>query len=160
MCEPATLAMISTAASIGGTAIGVVSAINQGNATNKIAQNNAIMAGYAAADAQRKGEEDVQAVQRKAAALKGSQRVSLASKGLDLGYGTAGDLQDQTDFFAESDAATVRTNAKQDAWRFRSQAQDYRSQGAAAKSNGMLSAAGSLLTGGSAVADKWMRYKG
>lgn len=147
-------------ASLAGTAISAKSAIDQGNATNKIAQNNAVMAGYAAADAQRKGEEDAQAIQRKGAALKSSQRVSMAAKGLDLGYGTAGDLQEQTDFFAASDVATARTNAGNDAWRYRNQGQDFRSQGAAAKSNGMMSAGGSLLSGASAVSDKWLRYKG
>jgi hypothetical protein len=138
-----------------GTLLSAKSAIDQGNATQQIANNNAIMAGYAAKDAQARGEEEAAAIQRKAASLKSSQRVSLASKGLDLGYGTAADLQDQTDFFAQSDAATARTNAGREAWRGNTQAQDFRSQGAAASYNGMMSATGSLLTGGAQVADKW-----
>ena len=74
------------------------------------------MAEYAARDAERRGEEDALAVRRKAASLKSSQRVDLASRGLDIGYGTAQDLQDQTDFFGEQDVATARYNARTQAW--------------------------------------------
>lgn len=132
-------------------------ASDQGEATNKIARNNATMAEYAAKDSQVRGEEDAQAVQRRAASLKSSQRVGMAAHGLDIGYGTAADLQDQTDFFSQSDAATARTNAGREAWRGNSQAQDFRSQGSAAQHNGNMQAAGSMLSGASMVADKWKR---
>lgn len=138
-----------------GTLISAKSAMDQGEVSQKIANNNAIMAGYAANDARARGEEEAQAIQRKAASLKSSQRVNMAAKGLDLGYGTAGDLQDQTDFFAQSDAATARTNAGREAWRSDAQAQDFRSQGAAASYNGNMAAAGTMLSGAGQVADKW-----
>ena len=153
MCEPVTIMMAA------GTLLSAKSAMDQGAATNQIAQNNAKMAEYAAKDAQVRGEEDAQAIQRRAASLKSSQRVSMASKGLDLGYGTAADIQDQTDFFAASDVATARTNAGREAWRNNSQAQDFRSQGAAAQANGNTAAFGSLLSGGAQVADKWYATK-
>lgn len=153
MCEPVTVMMAA------GTLLSAKSAMDQGEMSQKIANNNAIMAGYAAKDAQMRGEEDAQAIQRKAASLKSSQRVAMAAHGLDLGYGTAADLQDQTDFFAQSDAATARTNAGRESWRANAQAQDFRSQGAAAAYNGTMSAAGTMLTGGAQVADKWYTYK-
>lgn len=152
MCNP----MILLAA---GTLLSAKSSMDQADATNKIAQNNAKMAEYAAADAKVRGEEDAQAIQRRAASIKSSQRVSMAANGLDLGYGTTADIQDQTDFFAQSDAATARTNAGREAWRATSQAQDFRSQGAAAQSNGLMSATGSLLSGASSVASKWYSAK-
>ena len=111
---------------IAGTMMSMKAANDQASASQQIANNNATMADYAAKDAQARGEEDAQAIHRKAAALKSSQRVGLAAHGLDLGYGTAADLQDQTDFFAQSDAATARTNAGREAWRARSQGQDFR----------------------------------
>jgi hypothetical protein len=157
MCEPATIAMISMAASVAGTGISAISAMNQASANKQIAQNNATVADYQAQDIQRRGEEDAQAVQRRAAAIKSAQRVNLASKGLDLGYGTAADLQDQTDFFAASDAATARTNAAKDAWGKRAMGANYRAEASA--QNPMLAGAGTLLGGGAQVADKWYRYK-
>ena len=84
----------------------------------------------------------------------------MAAKGLDLGYGTAADLQDQTDFFTQSDVATTRTNAKREAWSTRAQGQQRLAQGKADALNSMYGAAGSLLGGAGQVADKWYTYRG
>ena len=156
MCEPTTIAMAAMA--VGG-GVSAFSAIQQGKTAQKVANNNATMAEYAAQDAQKRGEEDAMAVQRKAAALKSSQRVGLAANGLDLSYGTAADLQDQTDFFAQSDAATARTNASREAWRLRAGGEQDRAAGAAARSNANLQAAGTLLSTAGSVAGKWYTPK-
>jgi hypothetical protein len=116
------------------------------------------MAETAAQDAQRRGEEQAIDVQRKGAALKSAQRVSLASKGLDLGYGTAADLQEQTDFFTASDVATTRTNAGREAWNMRARGQAMLQQGKADALNANMRAAGTLLSSGGQVADKWYTY--
>jgi hypothetical protein len=152
------LQAISLGASVGGTVMSAGAAYQQSQANQQIAQNNAKVAEYQAQDIQRRGEEDAQVVQRKAAALKSSQRVNLASKGLDLGYGTAADLQDQTDFFAQSDVATVRTNAAKDAWGKRAMGANYRAEANA--QNPLMAGAGTLLSGAGQVADKWNTYKG
>jgi hypothetical protein len=132
--------------------------MQQSRAAEATARNNATMAEYAAQDAQRRGEEEAAAVQRKGAATKSAQRVSLASRGLDLTYGTAADLQDQTDFFTQSDVATTRTNAQREAWNMRARGQAQLAQGRADALNSMYGAAGSLLSGGGQVADKWYTY--
>ena len=149
---------LALAATIGGTALSAGSAYQQGQVAEKTAANNAQMAEYAAQDAQRRGEEEATAVQRKGAALKSAQRVSLAAKGLDLGYGTAADLQDQTDFFTQSDVATTRTNAAREAWNSRARGQAMLTQGRADSLNSMYQAGGSLLSGAGMVADKWNTY--
>lgn len=152
------LSAIGTAtagASLAGAAISAYGMIQQGKTAQQVANNNAKMAEYAAQDAQKRGEEDAMAVQRKAAALKSSQRVAMAANGLDLTYGTAADLQDQTDFFAQSDAATARTNASREAWRLRAGGEQDRAAGAAARSNANLSAAGTLISAAGSVASKW-----
>ena len=156
MCEPTTIAMATMA--VGG-GVSAFSAIQQGKTAQQIANNNATMAEYAAQDAQKRGEEDAMAVQRKAAALKSSQRVGLAANGLDLSYGTAADLQDQVDFFAQSDAATARTNASRESWRLRAGGAQDRAAGAAARSNANLSAAGTLIGTAGSVASKWYTPK-
>jgi hypothetical protein len=157
MCEPTTIALIASAA---GTGISAIGAMNQASAAQQVARNNAQMAEYAAQDASRRGEEEAAAIQRKGAALKSAQRVNLAAKGLDLSYGTAADLQDQTDFFTQSDVATTRTNAQREAWSMRARGQQDLAQGRAAASNARLQAAGTLLTGAGQVSDKWYTYKG
>jgi hypothetical protein len=155
MCEPTTIALIATAA---GTAISAKASYDQGQVTKQVGQNNATMAEYAAQDAARRGEEDAQAVQRRGAALKSAQRVSLAAKGLDLGYGTAADLQDQTDFFTQSDVATTRSNAAREVWSLRTRGENARREGQLAAREGTMRAAGTLLAGGGQVADKWYQF--
>lgn len=151
---------ITLAATVGSTVLAASSAYQQGQVAKQTAKNNAKMAEVAAQDAQVRGEEEAAAVQRKGASLKSAQRVSLAAKGLDLTYGTAADMQDQTDFFTQSDAATTRTNAGRDAWNQRARGQAMLQQGRADALNSQYQAAGSLLGGAGQVADKWYRYKG
>lgn len=145
-------------ASLAGTGVSAMSAYQQGQAAKQVGLNNAQMAEVAAQDAQRRGEEEAMAVQRKGAALKSAQRVSLASRGLDLQYGTAADLQDQTDFFTQSDVATTRTNARRDAWSTRARGQGELQRGRADATNAMMQARGSLLGGAGQVSDKWYSY--
>jgi hypothetical protein len=149
---------LALGASVGGTVLSASSMYQQSKVAEATARNNAQMADVAAQDAQRRGEEEAAAVQRKGASLKSAQRVNLASKGLDIGYGTAADLQDQTDFFTQSDVATTRTNAAREAWSIRSRGQQALAQGKADALNNMYGAAGSLLGGAGQVSDKWYTY--
>ena len=151
---------LSLAATLGSTAMSAGSMYQQGQVAEQVARNNAKMAEYAAQDAQKRGEEEAMQVQRKGAALKSAQRVSLAAKGLDLSYGTAADLQDQTDFFTQSDVATTRTNAGREAWNLRARGQAQLQQGRADALNSMYQAGGTLLGGAGQVADRWYSYRG
>lgn len=162
MCAPIAALGLTTGlqtalvgSSLAAAGISAYGAIQQGRTAQKTADNNAKMAEYAAQDAQKRGEEDAMAVQRRAAALKSSQRVALAANGLDLSYGTAADLQDQVDFFGQADAATTRTNASREAWRLRAGGEQDRAAGAAARSNANMQAAGTLLSAAGSVASKW-----
>lgn len=152
---PAALAL---GASVAGTAMSAGSMYQQSKVAEATAKNNATMAEYAAQDAQRRGEEEAAAIQRKGASLKSAQRVNLASKGLDLTYGTAADLQDQTDFFTQSDVATTRTNAAREAWNIRARGRQALAQGKADALNSMYQSAGTLLGGAGQVSDKWYTY--
>lgn len=149
---------IAMAATVGSTAMSAGAMYQQGQVAEATARNNARMAEYAAKDAQRRGEEDALAIQRKGAAIKSAQRATLAGKGLDVSYGTAADLQDQTDFFTQSDIATTRSNARREAWNMRAQGQQSLALGKADALNSMYGAAGSLLGGAGQVSSKWYEY--
>lgn len=124
----------------------------------QVGRNNQIMAEYAAQDAQRRAGEDALKVQQKASQLKGSQRATMAAKGLDLGVGTQADLLDQTDFFGAIDAATTRSNGNRDAWSAREQGRNARAQGDASARQANLSAFSTLLGTAGSVAGKWYDY--
>jgi len=150
---------IAMGLSAGAGVMGAASSYQQGQVQKQVARNNATMAEYAAQDAQRRGEEDAAAISRKAAGLKGTQRALMAARGLDLGVGTAAEIQDQTDFFGETDAATARFNASRDAWAYRAQGQDMMQQGKWAARNANAQAFSTLLGTAGSVASKWNSYK-
>jgi hypothetical protein len=131
----------------------------QASAAEQVARNNQIMAGYAAADAQRRGEEDAQAVQRRAAQLRGTQRSMMAARGLDLSVGTPAELIDQTDFFGEQDAATARMNARRESWAIRADAANQSAAASAEASRLRSSGFTSLLGSAMSVADKWTSFR-
>lgn len=189
MCEPVTLGLLAgslTAAGVGTAAgatalglgaalsapmaitlgltagagvMGAASAYQQGQVAKQVGRNNQVMAEYAAQDAQRRGEEDAQAVQRKAADLAGRQRSLMASRGLDLSAGTPAEILDQTDFFAEQDRRTTRMNAAREAWSTRAQGTQAAAEGRAQARNANLQAFSTLLGTTGSVAGKWSTYK-
>jgi hypothetical protein len=155
MCEPTTLLLVSTGLAAAGAGMTAYGQYQQGQAAEKIARNNQIMGEYAAQDAQARGEEDAMAVSRKGEQLKGAQRSRMAASGIDLGVGTAADIQDQTDFFAQQDINTARSNARRDAWAFRAQGANAAAQGRFAAQQGQLQAFSTLLSGAGQVASMW-----
>ena len=152
------LAAASMAAGVGAGVLGAAGAYQQGQVAKQVGRNNQIMAEYAAQDALRRGDAEAAAVQRRASQVQGAQRAALAAKGVDLTAGTAGELQDQADFFSQVDQNTARFNASRDAWSARVQGANARAQGDASARQGTLSAFSTLLGTGGQVADKWMTY--
>lgn len=153
-----TAQMISLGLSAAGAATSAIGAYQQAKVAGDVAARNAKIADLQAEDALRRGENEAAELRRRAAATKSAQRVSLAAKGLDLTYGTAADLQDQTDFFGESDVATIRTNARKEAWARRSQGATFQAE--ALSSRPWLSAGSTLLAGAGQVASRWYDYRG
>lgn len=157
MCEPATLTTIAAYAAVAGAAATAYGTYQQSQTTKKIASNNAVVAGYKAEDAVRRGDEETQRVQRLTNQLAGTQRNQLAAKGLDLGVGTPGDTLEQTDFFGQQDAATARLNGRREAWGARAGQSNYQAQANA--TNPGMNAGLTLLSSSGSVADKWYTYR-
>lgn len=153
-----TAQMVSLGLSAAGTGLAAVGAYNQSQTAKAVAKNNAVTAEAQAQDAQRRGEQDAQELQRRAAAFKSNQRVAMAANGLDLSYGTAADLQDQTDFFSQSDIATARTNARKESWNARAQRNNFQMEAAAQRP--WLAGGSTLLAGAGQVASRWYDYRG
>lgn len=167
MCFPAAAAAwaaMSTAqaavlvTSAAATAMSAYSSYQQQKTAAGVARNNAQIAEYQAKDAEARGEKEAQDIARRASLLKGTQRATMAARGLDLTSGTPADLIEQTDFFASIDQATARTNARKEAWGKRAMGANYRAE--AAGYSPLLSAGTSLLGGATSVADRWLRYSG
>lgn len=148
--------MISLGLAATSAVVGGIGMYNQSKAAKQTAEANAERAETAAQDAVTRGDDEAQRVMRQGAALKSSQRTSMAARGLDLTYGTAADLQDQTDFFTQSDVATTRTNARKEAYNLRSQRNVYQAE--AASNRPWLAAGSTMLGAAGQVSDRWYRY--
>ncbi len=124
---------------------------------------NARMAEESARGALLAGQREEQAVRLRTAQAKGSQRASLAARGVDLGVGSAAEALTTTDVAGEWDANTTAANALRTAWGYRMQGVDASNQavmqraGASAVSPTMAGAS-TLLGQAGTVAASWYRF--
>lgn len=129
-----------------------------------VARNNAEMADWQATDAMKRGVTAVNTHQMKVAQLRGTQRASMAARGIDLGQGSALDILTDTEFMGAIDANTIKDNAEKEAWGYRMQAANYTSNSQllnlkASNTNPGMDAASTFLTGASGVAKNWYSLK-
>lgn len=159
----------STIGTVASSAFSVYNAVNQANSqadmanyNAAVARNNATMAEYQAQDAISRGKTAQEEHSRKVANLVGTQRNSMASRGLDISDGTPLDIMSDTELLGSIDEKTIGLNADKEAWSARVQSGNYANQAGmyrtqAESTSPLLAGAGSLLSGAASVADKWYR---
>ena len=81
-----------------------------------LADINAQMAERAAQSELLRGEREYGNARLRTAQLRGRQRASLAANGVDLGVGSAVEIQTSTEVMGEIDANTIQANAIKAAW--------------------------------------------
>lgn len=154
----ATAASLSTVemAGLATAAVSAAGTYQQAQTQKAVASNNAKLAENKAQLDQQQGELNAQKVNEQASQLAGTQRATMAARGLDLGTGTPGNIISQTSFFGQQDAATARYNGQMNAWADRQQG-----AGFSAQADGFQDASNlSLLAGAGSVASKWYRWGG
>lgn len=107
---------------------------------SKILDYNASIATHQADDAILRGATEERRLRVGVGSLIGSQRAAFAAQGIEVGSGTAADVQASTAQQGEEDALTIRTNAMMEAWGFKVASQDIRNQIDALKKTGPLRA--------------------
>ncbi|HNQ56829.1 MAG TPA: hypothetical protein PKH27_04825 [Candidatus Desulfobacillus denitrificans] len=161
---------LATASLIGQIGGGVTSAIGSyyGAATQKatlkgqaaVADINARIAELGAQSALYQGQRQAGAVSLNAGRMKSAQRAAMAANGIDLGVGSAVELQASTDIMKEIDMATIEANAMRSAFGYRTQAINFENEAMAKRATAGAvspfgSAAGSLLGSAGSVAGSW-----
>lgn len=111
-----------------------------------------------------KGERNVASLTMQAGQVKSSQRAAMAANGIDLGTGSAAEIQASTDLMKEVDKNTAETNAVLSAWGYRTQGVNYQNEaivkrGSASGINPGMNALGSLLTSAGQAAPTWYAMK-
>jgi len=107
----------------------------------QLADYNASVADLQALDAEQRGEEEANRYRQGVRALFGEQRTGLAASGVDVGSGSALDVQADATFLGELDALTIRTNAAREAWGYKVQAVDLRARARITRKEGVYAAA-------------------
>lgn len=155
-------------------AAGAVSGAIGGFYSSKMAKNqlafeasmadiNARIAELGARSAFEQGQQQIAGLTMRAGQLKGSQRAAMAANGVDLGSGSAAEVQASTEIMKEIDKNTLEANAVRSAWGYRTEAANLQSgaamkRGSAAGISPFATGASSLLTGASQVASSWYQF--
>jgi hypothetical protein len=148
----AVMSAIALGAALGGTALSVVGQVKAGNAAKRageaqqraansqadLADYNAAVAEVQAQDAIARGAEDESRFRQGVRTLIGSQRAGFAAGNVDVGFGSAVDVQADAAMLGELDALTIRTNAAREAWGYKVQAEDLRRRGQIARKEGVM----------------------
>lgn len=176
-----TLLGISLAMAAAGTATQAIGQVKSGNAAKRagiaqreakeseaqLAEYNAGVADIQATDALQRGQEDEQRVRAGVRGMIGKQRAGFAAANIDVGFGSAVDVQEDAAFLGEQDALTTRNNAAREAWGFNVQAEDLRKRAAITRQEGSMleaagreqqkasryAAAGTIIGGGASLAE-------
>jgi hypothetical protein len=131
---------IAIGALVAGTTMKVVSDIKAGNAAKRagaagqaaaesqaeLTDWNAQVADLQAADALTRGAIEESRFREGVRVMIGSQRAGIAGGNIDVGFGSALDVQADAAYLGELDALTIRTNAAREAWGYQVQGQDLR----------------------------------
>lgn len=87
------------------------------------------------------------------------QTVAQAANGIDVGSGSALAVRDATEAIGAMDAAMIHYNAQREAFGLDVEANLLKRAGTSALVRGGVGAAGSFLSGASALSDKWAAYR-
>lgn len=131
-----------------GAGLTARSQMAEGRYAAQAAGANARMAELQAEDALRRGDIEAMRQRQATRGLIGSQRAALAAQGIDLTSGSAMELQEDAAALGAQDAETIRANAWREAWGFRAEATNLRTQGHLERAAAATKAGSTLLTGG------------
>ncbi|HKE43891.1 MAG TPA: hypothetical protein VKB41_05070 [Steroidobacteraceae bacterium] len=107
----------------------------------QLSDYNAQVAELQAKDALERGGEKESRFRDQVRGLIGSQRAGFAGANVDVGYGSAADVQADAAFLGELDALTIRNNAAREAWGYKVEAEDLRRRAEIQRQGGEMAAA-------------------
>lgn len=125
-----------------------------------MAEINARLSEMSAQQSLQQGQQQVAAYTMKAGQMKGRTRAALAANGVDLGSGSAAELQASNDIIKDIDRNTIEANAIRSAWGYRIQGANASNEALMARSSAnsispMMAGFNSLLGSATKVAPGW-----
>lgn len=161
MCDPVTLTVLTVAATVvtaGGQIYASQAQAAQAEYAAKVATENRKHELAARDDARKRGEMEQMRHWRRVSQLQGEQRAQMGAAGLDLGFGSPLDIQDETLAMGFEDSTIINQNTDREvlgyeirAANFKNEARAQRATAKAARTAGYIGAAGTLLGGASQI---------
>ena len=161
MCDPVSMTVLAVTAAVvtaGGQIYQGQAANAQGKYQQAVANQNATLEERARADAITRGETAQSQHYRKLAQAMGEARVRNSAAGLDVGFGSAANLESDIALIGYEDSSTLAQNTIKEVQGYDINAANYRNQGAAARAQGkaaatagFIGAAGTLLSSASQI---------
>lgn len=121
---------------------------------------NSLLAELQADDAIRRGDKAAAAQIRKGDQVVGAQRAAFAANGVDVNYGSARDIQEQTMDISQADADRTKHNAQLEAWGYKMAAVQASGAGRFAEAAGMGAARNTMLSGMATAGAYGLKAKG
>jgi len=149
------IAAAALASKIGGGITSAIGSYYSAQAQKSALKFNARMADRQAESVLQQGQQEVASLTMKAGQVKGAQRAAMAANGIDLGMGSAAEVQASTDIMKTIDMNAIESNAMRSALGFRADA--LLTKAAASAISPVGESFSTLLTGAGAVADYWYR---
>lgn len=167
------LPFIAVAATVIGTGVSIMGAMNQASATKdaanyqaQVAKNNQTIAEQNAAYARQAGQAETEAEGMKTAAIVGQAVAAQGASGIDPTTGSPADVIRGTRDVRRLDTLNVVNNAELRARGLETQATNFGAESGLKKleannasTAGLYAAGSSLLGGASSVATKWQRFQ-
>lgn len=160
MCLPvaAVAAIAGAVISAGGQIYSGMAANAQGKYEQQVANQNAQLEERAQRDAISRTETAQTQHYRRLSQALGEARVRNSAAGLDIGFGSAADLETDIALIGYEDSAAIAENSNKEILGYDINAANYRNQGTAARAKGkaaqtagFIGAAGTLLSAASQV---------
>ena len=143
-----TLAIAGAGTSVYGQVRAGQAAKKEGKAARRAAESQAELAEYNAAvadvqarDARERGDIEAHRFRARTRALVGEQRTGFAAGNIDVAFGSAVDVQADATLLGELDALTAKNNALREAWGYKVEATDLRTQAEIARKEGVYAEA-------------------
>ncbi len=160
------LTQLANTLQVTGNVLTGIEGYKQGQFQAQVAKNNAALLDVAAGDTRAAGQTAASNLKTETGRLVASQKAAQAANGVDVNVGSAVEVRDATQALGDMDAMTLQYNAMREAYGYQAQAANERSAASAAKrtgnaalASGALKAGSTLISGASALSDKWASFK-
>jgi hypothetical protein len=142
------MGMTAAVLAVAGAGHSAYASYKSGKINQNIAETNAKVTDFQATDAINRGKIEEDNLRLEVRRVIGAQRAAYAGQNVDVNEGSASVAQEDTAYLGELDALTIRNNAAREAYGYKVESFNQRSQGSLDRMRGTTQAATTLLTAG------------